>query len=82
MLKSVVDLSPGGEPDIECRLDQIKWFWQCLRAGENSGETTWEELENLQTEVANALAQNPSDVSQAETLTAYALLLMTGAHDL
>lgn len=70
--------SPGGEDHDALRLDQVQWFWQQLFVGEDSGETTWEELRNLHGDVKRAIAEKPVDLSLAETLTAYAMALMSG----
>jgi hypothetical protein len=74
--------SPGDDPDIDCRTDIVRCFWQELYTGENPGETTWEELGVLRNQVETALACNPPDVSLAETLTAYAMALMAGMSNL
>jgi hypothetical protein len=81
MLNDFVDFSPGDEPDGE-RSDQIAWFWKLLFTGENPGETTWEGLEKLRAEVEGALMKVPPDVSKAETLTAYAMFLISGDQSL
>jgi len=74
----IVDPSPGDEAGIGSRHDQVSWFWEQLYAGNDPGETTWEELDSLHDQVTKALACVPADVSQAETLTAYAMWLMSG----
>jgi hypothetical protein len=74
--------SPGDDPDYTSRLDWVAWFWQQLYVGENPGETTWEELAVLKRQIDSALAGSPPDVTRAETLTAYAMWLTTGASKL
>lgn len=41
---TVLHPSPGDDPGVDCRLELVHWFWRELYAGENPGETTWEEL--------------------------------------
>ena len=82
MIISFVGPSPGDETDVQCRLDQILWFWQQVYIGENPGETTWEELGVLRDQVNSLIACKPPDVTQAETLTAYAMILMVGMSNL
>lgn len=79
---NVLHPSPGDDHDIDCRLELISWFWRELYVGENPGETTWEELGVLRSQVDDALAGNPPDVSIAETLTAYAMALSAGMPNL
>jgi hypothetical protein len=74
--------SPGGYSDDKDRLDRLKWFWHQLFAGDHPGETTWEELEVLRADVNKALAKCPPDISRADGLTAYAMLLTTGLTNL
>jgi hypothetical protein len=73
-----------GDPhaDLAGRLEQIRAFWQAVYVGENPGETTWEDLGAVLAEVNSALNREPPDVTHAETLTAYAALLMTGQTNL
>jgi hypothetical protein len=81
MRKSNVNPSPGPDPDPSDqrqRIHLIVDFWQLLYLGEGSGETTWEELDALQVQVTDALAEVPPNVSRAETLTAYAAALVSG----
>ena len=78
MVTTFVGPSPGGRTEDTRRLDQIQWFWQQLLVGEDSGETTWEELRELHGDVKRAIAEKPANLSLAETLTAYALALMSG----
>jgi hypothetical protein len=72
--------SPEEPPDLSERLFQIEQFWEQLDMSNSGtpGETTWEELERLKSQVFAALAATPKDVTRAESLTAYAALLMTG----
>jgi hypothetical protein len=78
MVTPFVDPSPGGKPDLEWRLHQIRVFWEQLYVGGNPEETSWQELDALHDQVMKAITATPPDVSLAETLTAYAGLLMTG----
>ena len=80
MTERCIDPLPEDPPSLAERLSQIEAFWEqlCVMADGNPGETTWEELDRLRSEVVAALARMPKDVSKAESLTAYAVLLMTG----
>ena len=78
MVTTFVGPSPGGGAEDDSRLDQVQWFWQQLFVDEDSGETTWEELRGLHGDVKRAIAVKPADISLAETLTAYAMALMSG----
>ena len=78
MVTTFAGPSPGRRAEDAWRLDQIQWFWQQLFVGEDSGETTWEELRDLHGDVKRAIAEKPADISLAETLTAYAMALMSG----
>ena len=80
-MSSIEDPSPGNSSDLCQRLRLIDDFWQQLFIGGDPGETTWEELESLYRQVQAALRQVPMNVTRAETLTAYAALLMTGRYD-
>jgi hypothetical protein len=72
------DLSPGGLPDQQQRLQGVIAFWNALSCREDAGETTWGVLEELQTQVAECLSAEPPDLAKAESLTAQAALLMVG----
>jgi hypothetical protein len=75
-----VNPSPEPDPDLsdQQRIQAIVDFWQLLYLGEDSGETTWEELDALQVQVTDALASKPPKVTRAESLTAYAAALVSG----
>lgn len=75
-----VDPLPEDPPGLSERLSQIRAFWEQLdvMAGGTPGETTWGELERLRAEADAALARTPMDISKAESLVAYAALLMAG----
>jgi len=72
------DLSSGDPPDRDHRLQQVIDFWNGLSCHGDAGETTWEVLEDLQTQVSDCLSREPVDLERAESLTAYAALLMSG----
>jgi hypothetical protein len=79
-----VNPSPGPEPDPSDQRQRIQWivdFWTLLYIGEDSGETTWQELDALQVQVTDALAATPPNITRAETLTAYAAALVSGLLD-
>jgi len=75
-------LSPGDPDPIEDRIRRIVDFWNELDCCGEPGATTWGVLEGLRLEVTECLDGAPPDVNKAESLTAYALLLMTGTDDL
>lgn len=75
-------LSPEYPDSAEERIRQIVEFWNVLDTCGDPGETTWGVLEDLRLEVTECLDRAPPDVNKAESLTAYALLLMTGTDDL
>jgi hypothetical protein len=72
------DPSSGDPPDREHRLQQVIDFWNGLSCREDAGETTWGVLEDLQAEVSDCLSREPVDLNLAESLTAYAALLISG----
>jgi hypothetical protein len=82
MVNSLVGPSPGEPPDVDCRTELVRWFWTQLYVGQDPGETTWEELEALRSQVEAVLSRNPPDVSLAETYTAYAMALTAGMSNL
>jgi hypothetical protein len=77
-LKPLSD-DPGDESD---RLRQVVDWWNALRICGDSGAATWEEIERLEREVTDCLAKQSPDVNRAESLTAYAMLLIAGCSDL
>jgi hypothetical protein len=72
---------PGERADWQERVQKILDFWNALSIDGDSGETTWGDLEPSQTEVTDCLAREPKDTARAESLTAYALMLITGQID-
>jgi hypothetical protein len=78
MENHLYDPSPGQSPSLLQRLHQILGFWEQLDVGGSPGETKSRELEPLKVEVMAALKREPMDVTTAESLTAYAALLLTG----
>ena len=60
MVTPFVNPSPGDKPDLEWRLHQIHVFWEQLYVGENPGETTWEELGALRSQVSAAARKQPA----------------------
>ncbi len=71
-------LSSSDPPDREHRIRRVIDFWNELSCGGDAGETTWGVLEDLQAQVSDCLSREPADVIRAESLTAYAALLMSG----
>jgi hypothetical protein len=78
MVTTFDDPSPGDRSDAEFRWHQILAFWELVSVGKEPGETNGEELATLRDEVFMVLASEPPDISHAETLTAYAALLLAG----
>jgi hypothetical protein len=71
-------LSPVGLPDHQHRLQQVIDFWNGLSSRADAGETTWGVLEDIQTQVSDCLSRDPIDLEEAQSLTAYAALLIFG----
>jgi len=71
-------LSPGGPGDREHRLRQVIDFWNRLSCLRDAGGTTWGVLEEVQAEVSDCLSRERPDLERAESLTAYAGLLISG----
>lgn len=69
---------PDEPPSEGFRTQLITEFWGHLHDGADSGAATWEELDRLEQEVTGCLAQKPPDILSAESLTAYAMLLISG----
>lgn len=66
-------------PDPEHRLEEVTAFWEALRVGSSdAGETTSDGLEDLYQDVVSSLSRNPPDIIRAESITAYAALLLSG----
>ena len=74
------ELSPD-EPNIEARCQQIVDFWNELRTCGDPGETTWEVLEPLERQATECLDDDPPDIRGAESITAYAALLIAGCYN-
>lgn len=69
------------------RLDQVTkdslvGFWNMVRACEEIGLTTWEELEPIERAVTECLDQDPPDLARAVSLTYKAHILIAGLEDL
>jgi len=71
-------LSPGGPLDHEHRLRQVIDFWNVFSCLPDAGGTTWGVLEEVQAQVSDCLSREPPDLARAESLTAYAALLISG----
>lgn len=82
MAEQAIGLSPDNPDPVQERIRQIVDFWNELDCCGESGETTWGVLEELRLEVTECLDRTPPCVNKAESLTAYALLLMTGTDEL
>ena len=77
-----LDLSPDEADTAEVRIRLMVDWWNDLRVCDDSGATTWEELDKLEREVTDCLAKKPLDVNRVEALTAYAMLLIAGCTEL
>jgi hypothetical protein len=70
---------PPGE--LVTQQDQINdyvEFWQTLLQSDDPGSTTWEVLEYFYYRVSLCLGKSPPEIDLVETLTAQAMLHMTG----
>lgn len=77
-----VGLFPGESLTPEERLNEVNSFWDAVFAGDDPGEATWAELQKWHGHVQGALAKVPADLASAESITAYAAILMTGLSSL
>lgn len=77
MNASFDDLSP----DERDRIGHLRDFWNPFAVCDEFGGATREVLESLQLEVTECLYERPPDISKAESLTAHAMLVMTGWSD-
>ena len=75
-------LSTDNPDSVEQRIRLVVDFWNQLDCCGESGATTWGVLEELRLEVTECLDRGPPDLNKAESLTAYAMLLVTGAEHL
>ena len=82
----MTDLPDGlcsDDPDsVEDQIRRIVEFWNELDCCGDSGQTTLGVLEELRHEVTECLDRAPPNVNKAESLTAYAQLLIIGADGL
>jgi hypothetical protein len=70
-------LSPEDPDDRTARIQRITDYWRDLYDGGDPGGASWEELDRLHHEVGDCFAKRPHDVDRAESLTAYAMLLIS-----
>lgn len=75
-------LSPDDPDSSGERIRQIAEFWNQLDVCDDPGKTTWGVLDGLKREVTDCLYRKPPDLNKAESLTAYAMLLMAGSESL
>ncbi len=76
------ELSPDDPQATDAHRQQLIEFWNELRTGGSSGATTWEVLESLERQVTECLDHDPPEIGEAESLTAFAALLIAGQSDL
>jgi hypothetical protein len=74
----LAELSPDRPQESDARRQQLIEFWNGLRTCGDSGATTWEVLDALESEVTGCLYRSPRDIDRAESLTAQAALLIVG----
>jgi hypothetical protein len=60
------------------RLMRIADFWSMLHISGETGATDWATLDEIEREVTDAMYASPPDIDRAESLTAKALLLISG----
>ena len=70
------------DPDRLYLVPIIVDFWNRLRVCDETGKTSWEVLEPLEREVTECLSSSPRDLGRAWSITAKAMLLITGQYDL
>ncbi|NLS93689.1 MAG: hypothetical protein GXX96_16130 [Planctomycetaceae bacterium] len=76
------ELSPDDPQRMDARYLQLSEFWNELRTCGDSGATTWEVLDALETEITECLYRNPPDIDRAMSLTARAALMIAGFTEL
>ena len=81
-MKAQLVPSSGDPFALEARIQRIVDWWHDLHEGGDSGAATWEELERIEQEVTGCLDRRSLDVDRAESVTAYAMLLIAGCSDL
>jgi hypothetical protein len=64
--------------DMPGRIENLKRFWTDLSMSGDAGCTTWDVLDLLRDRVTEYLMRDPPDLLRAESLTADALLRITG----
>lgn len=71
---------PGNEAlsDEPDEVELISLFWNQLRVTDEFGAATWEALEEFERKVTECLARRPRDLERARSLTAQAMLLISG----
>jgi hypothetical protein len=74
-------LLPCFDRDGPSEVRQLVEFWNQVRSCDEQGQTSWETLEMLEREVTECLAQQPPDIDRAQSVTAKAMLLITGQYD-
>jgi hypothetical protein len=64
--------------DLPSRMEALKCFWTELGMSGDAGCTTWDVLDPFRDRVTMYLMRDPPDVLTAESLTAEAMLRITG----
>lgn len=60
------------------RIESLNWFWTELSMSGDAGCTTWDVLDWFRDRVTMCLMRDPPDILTAESLTAEAMLNITG----
>jgi hypothetical protein len=81
MASHCAELSPDDPQSVEARRQQVIDFWNDLRTCGDPGETTWEVLEPLERQATEYLDDDPPNLRGAESVTAYAALLIAGCYN-
>jgi len=69
-------LAPEELESSWARAEYLVDFWNQLRISDDTGMSSWEELGPLERSVTDCLAR--SDLAEAESMTAKAMLLIAG----
>ena len=75
-------LSPDDPQATDASYQTLVEFWNGLRTYGDPGATTWEVLESLEQQVTERLSDDPPDIKGAQSLTAFAGLLIQGDSEL
>jgi len=74
-------LASGALPQIDDQLRLLRAFWDVFDETGESGQTSWEILDGIRSEVNDCFHEGPSAIYRAISLTAKAIHLMAGGTD-